>query len=106
MGATIAMENFAGGMGTAAFVTLLIGLCNPRFSATQFALLTAIMALGPIVIGPMTGFLQEAVGWQSFYLLSATAAIPGIVILLILGPRINEATRKEEINDEAGTNPL
>jgi len=93
MGGTIALENFAGGMGTAAFVSLLIGLCNPRFSATQFALFTAVMALSPIVIGPSTGFLQEAVGWQSFFLISAAAAIPGLVILLILGPKLNQMTR-------------
>jgi len=106
MGGTIALENFAGGMGTAAFVSLLIGLCNPRFSATQFAIFTAIMALSPIVVGPTTGFLQEAVGWQMFFLVSAGAAIPGLVLLLILGKDLDQAVRKTGSMGEGDTAPI
>ena len=53
---TIAFENLAGGMGTAAFVAFLMALCNQRYTATQFALLSALASLGRVFVGPLREF--------------------------------------------------
>jgi PAT family beta-lactamase induction signal transducer AmpG len=65
-------------MGTAAFVALLMTLCNKSFSATQFALLSALSAVGRVYVGPIAGWFVEAHGWSTFYLFSVVAAVPGI----------------------------
>jgi PAT family beta-lactamase induction signal transducer AmpG len=76
--AAIAGENITSGMGTAAFVALLMSLCNRQFTATHYALLSALAAVGRIYVSPVSGVLAESVGWPAFFLFSAVAAIPGI----------------------------
>ncbi|KAA1050953.1 muropeptide MFS transporter AmpG [Pseudocitrobacter sp. 73] len=83
MGAAVFFENLCGGMGTAAFVALLMTLCNKSFSATQFALLSALSAVGRVYVGPIAGWFVEAHGWPTFYLFSVVAAVPGILLLLV-----------------------
>ncbi|WP_202302121.1 muropeptide MFS transporter AmpG [Dryocola clanedunensis] len=83
MAAAVFFENLCGGMGTAAFVALLMTLCNKSFSATQFALLSALSAVGRVYVGPIAGWFVEAHGWPTFYLFSVFAAVPGILLLLI-----------------------
>ncbi|MGO9953307.1 MAG: AmpG family muropeptide MFS transporter, partial [Dissulfurispiraceae bacterium] len=58
----VAFENFGSGMGTAAFMALLMTMCNHRFSATQYALLSSLAALGGIVIAPTSGFVATTLG--------------------------------------------
>lgn len=77
----VAFENLAGGMGTAAFVALLMALCDLRFSATQFALLSALSAVGRVFVGPPSGFIVEAVGWITFFFYTFLAALPGLLLL-------------------------
>jgi len=77
----VAFENFSGGMGTAAFVSLLMAMCNHRYTATQYALLSSLAALGRIFIGPTSGFLVEAVGWASFFFITTLTALPGLGLL-------------------------
>lgn len=74
----IAFENITGGMGTSAFVALLMALCNHRYSATQYALLSSLAALGRIFIAPTSGFLVESLGWATFFLITFFIAIPGL----------------------------
>lgn len=83
MAAAVFFENLCGGMGTAAFVALLMTLCNKSFSATQFALLSALSAVGRVYVGPIAGWFVEAHGWPTFYLFSVVAAVPGILLLLV-----------------------
>ncbi|HGN0339656.1 TPA: muropeptide MFS transporter AmpG [Proteus mirabilis] len=83
MGAVIAFENICGGMGTAAFVALLMTLCHQSFSATQFALLSALAAIGRVYVGPVAGWYVESHGWEAFYLFSIVASVPGIILLMI-----------------------
>lgn len=83
MGAIVAFENLCGGLGTAAFVALLMTLCHQSFSATQFALLSALASIGRVYVGPVAGWYVEAHGWQSFYLFSIIASVPGLILLLI-----------------------
>jgi len=83
-------ENLFSGMGSAAFVALLMGLCDKRYTATQFALLSALAATGRVFVGPLAGILAETFGWPSFYILSALAALPGLVMLGWLSSRREE----------------
>ena len=77
----VAFENLCGGMGTAAFVSLLMALCSQRYSATQYALLSSLAALGRIFIAPSSGYVVELVGWPQFFLLATISAIPGLLLL-------------------------
>lgn len=77
----IGFENLAGGMGTAAFVALLMAMCDKRFTASQFALLSALAAVGRVYVGPASGYLVEAVGWTSFFGFTFLAALPGLLLL-------------------------
>ncbi|MEN0614661.1 muropeptide MFS transporter AmpG [Klebsiella indica] len=95
MATAVFFENLCGGMGTAAFVALLMTLCNKSFSATQFALLSALSAVGRVYVGPIAGWFVEAYGWPTFYLFSVIAAVPGILLLLICR-RTLEYTQKTE----------
>lgn len=84
----VGLENLAGGMGTAAFVALLMALCNRSYTATQFALLSALASLGRVFAGPPSGFLVETIGWPLFYLTTFAVAVPGLLMLLLLKRRI------------------
>ncbi|MGY6030806.1 muropeptide MFS transporter AmpG [Phytobacter sp. AG2a] len=83
MASAVFFENLCGGMGTSAFVALLMTLCNKSFSATQFALLSALSAVGRVYVGPLAGWFVEAHGWSTFYLFSIAAAVPGLILLLL-----------------------
>jgi len=84
MVAAVAFENLSGGMGTAAFVALMMSLCDHRYTATQYALLSAMAALGRVFVGPPSGYVVEAVGWVSFFFITFLAALPGLWLLWIL----------------------
>lgn len=77
----IAFENLCGGMGTSAFVALLMALCNKKYSATQFALLSSLSALGRVVISPSSGYVIGMVGWPMFFFITTLTAIPGLWLL-------------------------
>jgi MFS transporter, PAT family, beta-lactamase induction signal transducer AmpG len=77
----IAAENLSGGMGTAAFVAFLMSLCNRKFTATQFALLSAFASVGRVWVGPLAGVLAESIGWPTFFLVSTAAALPALCLL-------------------------
>jgi MFS transporter, PAT family, beta-lactamase induction signal transducer AmpG len=74
-------DNICGGMGTAAFVGLLMGLCNPRFTAFQYALLSALGSVGRVIIGPLTGRIVEAFGWETYFVSSLLFAAPSLILL-------------------------
>jgi PAT family beta-lactamase induction signal transducer AmpG len=88
MTAVVLLENLAGGMGTAAFVALLMALCDVRFTATQFALLSALASIGRVVVGPVAGVTATDWGWANFFLLSTAAALPGLVMLFAIKPHL------------------
>ncbi|MDI6729572.1 MAG: MFS transporter [Thermodesulfovibrionales bacterium] len=77
----VAFENLSGGMGTSAFVALLMSMCNQRYSATQYALLSSLAALGRIFIAPTSGFLVSAIGWPAFFFITTLTALPGLGLL-------------------------
>jgi len=88
MVAVIGLENLAGGMGTAAYVALLMALCDRRFSATQYALLSALSALGRVYVGPVAGHLATALGWSAFFLFTFVVALPAVALLAAMRARI------------------
>jgi PAT family beta-lactamase induction signal transducer AmpG len=77
----IACENITGGMGTAAFLAFLMSLCNQRFTATQFALLSAFASVGRVWVGPLAGVLAESIGWPTFFVVSTFTALPALWML-------------------------
>ncbi|MBT0724763.1 MFS transporter [Rosenbergiella sp. S61] len=81
MGSAVFIENLCGGMGTAAAVALLMSLCNRRFSATQFALLSALSAMGRVYVGPIAGWLVDSWHWSGFYAFTVLASLPGLLLL-------------------------
>ena len=91
--AAVGLENLSGGMVGAAFVALLMSLCNPRFSATQYALLSGIYALSRSLHSLPAGILTERVGWSSFFVLSALAALPAFLLMVRLTPWNGEGIR-------------
>ncbi|MEY4749139.1 MAG: hypothetical protein RIQ60_1353 [Pseudomonadota bacterium] len=80
----IAVENLSGGMGTAAFVACLMSLTSQRYTATQYALLSAFAAVGRVWVGPLAGVLAEALGWPLFFIVSTGAAVPALLMLVRL----------------------
>jgi PAT family beta-lactamase induction signal transducer AmpG len=80
----IAFENLSGGMGTAAFVAFLMSLCNQRFTATQYALLSAFASVGRVWVAPLAGVLAETIGWPAFFVVSTIAALPALLLLVWL----------------------
>ncbi|CAB5515199.1 Anhydromuropeptide permease [Achromobacter anxifer] len=97
MATGVGIENLCGGLGTASFVGLLMALCRQRFSATQFALLSALSAVGRTYLaGPLTPPLVNAMGWPGFFLLTVVIALPGLVLLKMLRGTIETMEKQGE----------
>jgi PAT family beta-lactamase induction signal transducer AmpG len=77
----IAFENLSGGMGTAAFLAFLMSLTQQRFTATQFAMLSAFASVGRVWVGPLAGVLAESIGWPTFFIVSTVLALPALAML-------------------------
>jgi MFS transporter, PAT family, beta-lactamase induction signal transducer AmpG len=85
---TIIVENFTGAIGTVIFVAYLSALCNnPLHTATQYALLTALAAVGRTYLSAGAGFVAERTGWPIFFVISALTALPSLVLLVWLQQR-------------------
>ena len=86
----IAADNFTGGLGSTAFVAFLSALCNVRFTATQFALFTSLMALGRTFFAVPSGWLVDQVGWVNFFLTSTALAVPALLLLVVIHRNLSE----------------
>jgi PAT family beta-lactamase induction signal transducer AmpG len=81
MAAAVGFENFTSGIGGVTVVAYLSALCNLRFTATQYALLSALASIaGRLLTGTTAGALIEAMGYVNFYLLTTLAALPGVAL--------------------------
>jgi PAT family beta-lactamase induction signal transducer AmpG len=86
--ATIIVENFTGAIGTVVFVAYLSALCSDRaHTATQYALLTALAAVGRTTLASGGGFIAEDWGWVTFFVITALSAIPSLLLLWWLQAR-------------------
>lgn len=86
MVAATVIENFCAGLGTAAFVAFLMSLCNVNFSATQYALLSSLMATSRNILVAPAGVIAERLGWPLFFLFTLGAALPGLLLLPVFAP--------------------
>ncbi len=84
--AIVGFEFLATGMGQAAYATYMAIQTNKRFTATQYALLTSLMAVPGTVAASITGFMAEGLGWSGFYIACALAALPGMLLLFKVAP--------------------
>jgi PAT family beta-lactamase induction signal transducer AmpG len=85
MASAVGFENFASGIGGVAVVAWLSWLCNLRFTATQYALLSALASiLGRFLSGTTAGALIDVLGFVNFYLLTTVLALPGVLLFLLL----------------------
>ncbi len=78
---TFFLENFCGGLGTVALVAYLTSLCNIKFSASQYAILSVIMTLPSVVCGPPMAVLIRSLGWIDFYVFSCVSGLPALILL-------------------------
>lgn len=79
----IIVENFFGGMEAAAFGLFLMNMCNQKFTATQFALLSSLMALSKLIVAPI-GDVVKSIGWENFFWLSMVTIVPSLVLLVFI----------------------
>lgn len=86
--AAVSVENVTGGFGTVVFVAFISRLCTNRdFTATQFALLTSLAAMGRVVFSASSGFIVDHTSWVIFFLITTLAALPGLVFLGLMSRR-------------------
>ena len=88
LAAAISAENFTGAIGTVIFVAYLSALCqNPLHTATQYALLTALAAVGRTYLSSGAGYVAETTGWPMFFGISVLVAVPSLILLAWLQRR-------------------
>jgi PAT family beta-lactamase induction signal transducer AmpG len=81
MAAAVGFENFASGIGGVTVVAYLSALCNLRFTATQYALLSALASIvGRFLTGTTVGAMINAIGYVNFYVLTTVVALPGVFV--------------------------
>ncbi|MEB3271751.1 MAG: MFS transporter [Synechococcus sp.] len=91
--AAVLLENFSSGLVGTAFVALLMSLCNPRYSATQYAVFSGVYAISSKVLSAPSGLLVKLVGWEHFFLLTAASAVPAFLLMTVLTPWNGEGAR-------------
>jgi PAT family beta-lactamase induction signal transducer AmpG len=84
--AAVSLENLGNGMVGAGFVALLMSLCNPRFSATQYALLSSIYAISRTLLALPSGWLAARIGWSDYFVVTALSSLPAFGLMLRLVP--------------------
>lgn len=90
-------EQFAYGLGTAAYTVFLLSVVKPEYKAAHYAIATALMSLGLIIPGYVSGYLSTWLGYPTFFLISFLVSIPGIITILFL-------PIKEHVAEEASSN--
>ncbi|HYK63686.1 MAG TPA: MFS transporter, partial [Patescibacteria group bacterium] len=84
-----AAENLTGAMAGTALVAYLSDLCSPAFTATQYALLSSLAAVGRTLFASSGGALAQKLGWVPFFLMTTVATIPALLLLLWIAHRDN-----------------
>jgi PAT family beta-lactamase induction signal transducer AmpG len=84
LGLTVGVDNFTGGMGSAAITVFITALCSRSFSATQYALLSSLSAVPMHLLGGFSGILAESLGFANFFIATAFAMVPAIVLLAFM----------------------
>jgi PAT family beta-lactamase induction signal transducer AmpG len=90
------IEQFTYGLGVAAYTVFLMRTVRPEYKASHYAITTGFMALGVLVPGLFSGYIQKMLGYQNYFLFSALMVIPGMLTIFFLP--LQEPT-KEELAD-------
>ncbi|MDR3466642.1 MAG: MFS transporter [Xanthobacteraceae bacterium] len=100
----ICAENFTSAIGTVIFVAYLSALCtSPLHTATQYALLTALAAVGRTYLSAGAGYVATATGWPVFFVICMVVAAPGLMVLAWLQHRRHfEALERPAVGGTAG----
>jgi PAT family beta-lactamase induction signal transducer AmpG len=100
----VSAENVTGAMAGAALISYLSSLCSPAFTATQYALLSSLAAVGRTLVASSGGVLAEKLGWVRFFLLTTVATVPALVLLIWIGPhddprngRLDQAVERADV---------
>jgi PAT family beta-lactamase induction signal transducer AmpG len=80
----VAAENLTGAMAGAALVAYISDLCAPAFTATQYALLSSLAAVGRTLLASSSGLLASRLGWASFFLITTVVTVPALLLLVII----------------------
>ncbi|MDA7841679.1 AmpG family muropeptide MFS transporter [Gammaproteobacteria bacterium] len=89
LASVITLENLAAGMGYTAYLAFIANMTNKQFTATQFALMTAIMSLPRTLFSGSSGFLVEILGWEYYFIFCSLIAFPALIILRNLRKRVS-----------------
>jgi len=98
----VAAENVTGAMAGAALIAYLSGLCSPAFTATQYALLSSLAAVGRTLMASASGALAQRIGWVPFFLLTTVVTLPALVLLVWIA-RVDAARSDRQIALSAST---
>jgi PAT family beta-lactamase induction signal transducer AmpG len=79
-----AFDQFAGGLGTSVLVTFLMRTCLPDFKAAHFAIGTGLMNISGVLLGVMSGFLAQWLGYGYFFGISFLASLPGMALIIFI----------------------
>ncbi len=91
----ITLENFVSGFASALFIMFLSLLCDRNYSATQYALLSSLSAVGLRLLGGSSGFLVAEYGWYDFFIGTAFLFIPGVILLFVIRREVKPLTPME-----------
>ncbi len=86
----ISLENFSGGMTASAFVAFISALCHSKYTATQYALLSSLAAIGRTLLTTTAGWTADNLGWEIFFIISVLLAVPSLVLLWWLSKRLKK----------------
>ena len=86
--AATAIENLSASMGNIAEVALIMAICNSRFSAFEYALLSVLALLPRYLLGGPAGWLADHGGWANYYIVAFLLGIPGVIMVWVMRKRI------------------
>jgi MFS transporter, PAT family, beta-lactamase induction signal transducer AmpG len=87
--AAVSIDNVAGAMGNIASVALIMALCDVRFSAFQYALLSALALTPRYLLGGPAGWIADHAGWDMYYVVSVLLALPGLLLVWLMRERVH-----------------
>ncbi len=88
MASSIGIESFCSGMSTAALVAFLMSLCELRYTATQFALLSALSSIGRVILGPVAAIMVKKMGWVDYFTWAFLMSFPGLFLIGFLRKQV------------------
>jgi PAT family beta-lactamase induction signal transducer AmpG len=91
----VAAENLTGAMAGAALVAYLSDLCSPAYTATQYALLSSLAAVGRTLVASSGGVLADKLGWIKFFTLTTVATLPALLLLIWIARRTSMHLEQE-----------